>query len=656
MHRSEIVRLISSPLTKKVDQASVERCSASLWDLIKKERNEGKCFTMMLPPPNVTGNLHLGHALTVAIQDALIRQRRMSGYRAKWIPGFDHAGLATQSIVERLLLHQQGVNASQLNQQQLIAYANDWKDTKRDQMRDQLKKLGLELDFNKEFFTTDEKSSFAVQTAFIKLFQKGLIYRDIKSMHWSRQLNTTLSDIEVTTIDGVKRYTRTNEVVETRMIPQWYIKADAMARKAVEVVENCSIEMLPSSYKRSWSAWLLENGVHDWCISRQSWWGHKIPAFKLSTSHDVQGNWVVAESLDDAKAVLQSSEVVQDPDVLDTWFSSSLLPLTISGWPNLKLFQESKSKGSFPLDIMETGFDILTFWVSKMVMMSLALENVVPFKLILLHGMICDSEGKKMSKSKGNVIDPTDLIEGASLQHLQDTTLDSHRNGLVEDGQVNIALENQKRLFPKGIPACGADGLRAYLLSQDFQEEIVRVQISQIEKVRRLMNKVWNVTRYVITVMESSGQKYDLDFNTCGLDLKILDESDIKLVKDLYNCILVASNNINYDYQIHHSFETIERFWMKSLSSEYISDLRCHLADEEHSPSHNLKIKLLVGCLNTSIKLLHPFMPHLTEFLHQKLELSAKQKQLNVNDLANIESVMLKSYPRSQDWQLNYDM
>lgn len=672
LNKQELCKFLSAPLGKRIDQHAVEQWSQSYWNIRKSDKQyyndvtnnqkEIGNFVMMLPPPNITGNLHLGHALTVSIEDAIIRYKNMSGMQAQWIPGFDHAGLATQSIVEKILLVKKGVTRQQLGREEFTKFSNKWKDLKRDEMRQQLDRLGLDLDYDREFFTTDEKSSYAVQMAFRELFNKGYIYRSLKPIHWSKELGTTLSDIEIT-IDknGVKRYFRTNEIVETREVSQWFINCKDIAKKAVEVVQDSSIKMIPKNYVNSWSSWLLENGVHDWCISRQSWWGHHIPAYKSTTSPDTNESWVMADNECEARAKLQCSDVMQDPDVLDTWFSSSLLPLTISGWPNRAIFEENCSNGKFPLDIMETGFDILTFWVSKMVMICLALEAKIPFNLILLHGMICDSKGKKMSKSKGNVIDPNDLINGTSLSELQTRTKESQVQGLISEEQMSLALDNQKRLFPNGIPACGADGLRAYLLSQDFQEEVIRVQIPQIEKIRRLMNKLWNIYRFSIMLIENTTDKEIipkelenvLDLRAGGLDLLVsFDEFDISLLDNLIKCQSLAREAFEETYYIHNLVTRLELFLNSSLSSEYLPKLRICLNDASiDRETHKRKLGVLVHTLVTSAKLLHPIMPHVTEFLYQKLYATLTQiEDAEITDdqlFTKMGSIHSKKFPEN---------
>ena len=354
--RSDIYRLLVQPLAKRIDQNNVERWAAALWDMAPKSpndsgRKEKEPFVMMFPPPNITGNLHLGHALTGAVQDALIRQRRMRGYDCMFIPGFDHAGLATQTVVERVLWKKQGISRQELGRRKFIDLANEWKKDKLAEMRAQISRLGLDLDHDREYFTMDDNSSHAVRAAFKQLFNEGLIYRANKPIFWCESLHTTLSDIEVERIDGRDRYVRTGEIVERRSLSQWFISAKAMAERAVDVVNNGSLEMIPPNYKNSWSSWLLGNGVQDWCISRQSWWGHRIPAYKVHSAADINGNWVVADDLGQAKSRLGcgEEELEQDPDVLDTWFSSSLLPLTISGWPNCDKFEENCRNGCFPV-------------------------------------------------------------------------------------------------------------------------------------------------------------------------------------------------------------------------------------------------------------------------------------------------------------------
>lgn len=688
----ELHRILYSPLAKKIDQSIVEKWSASFWELKREKLPTEQCdsqtsipdqagqnhtdyvtgkqepFVMMLPPPNITGTLHLGHALTVAIEDALIRQRSMVGKESIWIPGFDHAGIATQNTVEKLIWTKHKMKRQEYGRDRFITLAHEWKESKRNQMKEQINRLGLALNYESEYFTLDAKSSLAVQSAFIQLFQSRLIYRTIKPVFWSKEMQTTLSDIEVETdLNGLHRYFRTGEVVERKELNQWFIDAKNMAERAVEMVEKNHIEMIPVNYKRSWYSWLLENGVQDWCISRQNWWGHRIPAYKFESSQDVRDNWVVANNIEDAKDKLSNihnadtnEEVVQDPDILDTWFSSSLLPLTISGWPNLEEFQKRKQIGLFPLTIMETGFDILTYWVSKMVMMSLALTNEIPFKTILLHGMICDSAGKKMSKTKGNVIDPLDVIDGASLEKLQERTRIANKSGIIEDSYLDYVLEQQSQLFPKGIPACGADGLRAYLLSHDFQEEVVKIQIAQIEKVRRLSNKIWNIYRFALPLLENGLKTKLIDMR---LDVELTDElknhmdqTDTQLFAQLSRCVDAAYDCYNKSYQLQYCFNRIDVFWTQHLSNKYIQDNRKFLIQCDNEVIHEHKLKILLKTLVTSTKLLHPYMPHLSEFLYQKLQTSllvdtkSNLHQEPHNSINSLSSLINQDYPTLAEW------
>jgi valyl-tRNA synthetase len=641
--RANLNNLLAQPLAKRIDQKAIEKWAAAFWDLARQasasqERPNRGPFIMMFPPPNITGNLHLGHALTGAVQDALIRHRRMQGYACTFVPGFDHAGLATQSIVEKLLWKQKGISRQELGRDEFINLVYQWKNKKLSEMRAQLDKLGLELNHEKEYFTMDENSSFAVQTAFKQLFNSGLVYRANRQIFWCNSLQTTLSDIEVEQVGGQFRYTRTGEIVERRPLSQWFINAKSMARKAVEAVNDGSIVIIPPNYKRTWSAWLLDNGVQDWCISRQSWWGHRIPAYKLESAADIGENWVVADDLSQAQSKLGSTEnVQQDSDVLDTWFSSSLLPLTISGWPDCDKFEASCRSLHFPLHIMETGFDILTYWVSKMTMISLALTGKVPFKMVLLHGMICDSEGKKMSKSLGNVIDPLDVIDGATLHQLQARTNEAHSQGILEDKQLQSVLDKQKQLFPNGIPPCGADGLRAYLLSHDIHEEVVRVQIAQIEKVRRLSNKIWNIFRLFLTTLDryaSNGVNISLKMDVQGIAEFKLDPDDQQVLREMSRCVCAAEKSFCDTYQLHQCFNRLEIFLIEHLSQSYIQQIKGVLGpgDMSMGEDRRRKLEVLATCLLTSIKILHPYMPHLSEFLFQKLVMHAESCKSGPDD------------------------
>lgn len=634
-------QILSNPLGKRINQIEIEKWSSLFWQTTGPKSKAGQPFVMLFPPPNITGNLHLGHALTAVIQDALIRQKKMRGQHTVWIPGFDHAGLATQSIVEKILFNNHGKTRHEYGRENFTQLANEWKDLKRDEMRNQLNRLGLNLDHDKEYFTMDVRSSRAVHGAFKQLFNSGLIYRDRKSVYWSEELQTTLSDIEVEKVGGIDRYFRTGEIVQRKEISQWFIDANNMAHRSVDAVNDGSIDIIPPSYKNSWSSWLCDNGVQDWCISRQSWWGHRIPVYRLQSKEDSQENWVVADSIGEAQDKLGSNDIVQDPDVLDTWFSSSLLPLTVSGWPDHNLFERNCEQGFFPLHVMETGFDILNYWVSKMVMMSLTLTNKVPFNLVLLHGMICDSEGKKMSKSKGNVIDPLDLVDGISLSDLQHRARESCVLGTIDESNLEYILESQKKLFPQGIPQCGSDGLRAYLLSLDSQEEVVRMSISQIEKVRRLSNKIWNVYRFLFTILQTRNYGVSLDQDLSLLDPDTLDATDQQVLHHLAQCVHISSVSFEENYQLHNAFNALELFWARQLSSDYLQANKNAFSQQDYS---HRKQQVLTSCITTATKLLHPFMPHLTEFLHQKLVSEFGNQQNEWLNLADGQ------FPSVSDW------
>lgn len=576
---------------------------------------------MMFPPPNVTGSLHLGHALTAAIQDAYIRQRNMNGFRVAWIPGFDHAGLGTQHIIENLLWDQKKLKRKDVGKDEFLKLTNEWKTKKREEMIAQLNRLGLCLDFNKEFYTMDEKRSLAVRESFKNLFNKGLIKRQYREIYYSHQLESTLSDIEVETvsIDGNSsvRCIRTGETVNKIKLSQWYLKTETAARQSVEAFRNKKINLVPETYVNSISSWLVDNGVEDWCLSRQSWWGHKIPAYRFADCSDDQDNWVVADNEEEAAALLQrkfpsvNSSVIQDEDVLDTWFSSAILPLSVLNWPNKDEFSTTKESGLFPIEFMETGFDILNYWVSKMVMMSLLLIDEVPFKNVVLHGMICDSNGKKMSKSKGNVVNPLDIIDGLSRS------------------QMSVEL---KKMFANDLPECGSDGLRAYLLSNNLQDQVIEIQSDQLNKCRRLTNKLWNIYRFIFNSLSNSEPL------STSCDLSSTDEVDRYVIIDLNRCI--TTNRQGFEmYQYHHGLRSVEHFLSISLSKTYMPTIKNDAS----------KLKLLLIATVEATKLLHPFMPHITEFLYQKYMLEVEKRDfddlvsLSNTDYPNLNKILTDS-------------
>ncbi|KAM8793845.1 valine--tRNA ligase [Eudromia elegans] len=625
---------------------------------------------MCLPPPNVTGSLHLGHALTVAIEDALTRWHRMRGATTLWVPGCDHAGIATQAVVERGLRRRGGPSRQQLGREGFLREVWRWKEQKGDRIYHQLRSLGASMDWDRACFTMDPKLSRAVSEAFVRLHERGLIYRSKRLVNWSCALRSAISDIEVdkkelggrtllavpgyedkvefgvlvsfayvledseeeevvvattrletmlgdvavavhpedpryqhlrgrrvrhpftgrslpiiydTFVDmafgtgavkitpahdatdfevgqrhglpcegvlgedgrlegvpppflGQRRFdarvallgalrergllrgvqdnpmvvpicSRSGDVVEPLLRAQWFLRCEGPARGAADAVRRGDLRLLPPGHTRTWFRW-MEN-IRDWCISRQLWWGHRIPAYFVTVrdpsvppGQDEDGRyWVSGRSEDEARAKAarafgvrpESVDLRQDEDVLDTWFSSGLFPFSVFGWP-----EPSRDLERFyPGTLLETGHDILFFWVARMVMLALALTGRLPFREVYLHAVVRDAHGRKMSKSLGNVIDPLDVVSGISLEGLH-AQLESSN---LDPRELERAREGQKRDFPNGIPECGTDALRFALCAYTAQGRDINLDVGRVLGYRHFCNKLWNGARFILRAL-----------------------------------------------------------------------------------------------------------------------------------------------------------
>ncbi|XP_042636050.1 valine--tRNA ligase-like, partial [Catharus ustulatus] len=630
-------------------------------------------FVMCLPPPNVTGTLHLGHALTVAIQDTLTRWHRMRGLTTLWVPGCDHAGIATQVVVERRLQRQRGLSRHQLGREAFLGEVWRWKDEKGGRIYQQLRRLGASMDWERACFTMDPGMSRAVTEAFVRLHERGLIYRSRRIVHWSCALRSAISDIEVekkelggrtllkvpgysepvefgvlvafayplegaapgedpelvvaTTrletmlgdeavavhpedpryqhlrgrfvlhpltgrrlpvlhdafvdpafgtgavkitpahdaadfevgqrhglgvvsvigedgtmvnvpapFQGMPRFqarsalletlkarglfrgvtenpmvvpicSRSKDVLEPRAVPQWFVRCQGLAEAAAAAVRRGDLKLHPATHARTWFTWM--DNIRDWCISRQLWWGHRIPAYFITIDDPAvtpgqdedERFWVSGRSQDEARAKAAatfgvSPELVslrQDEDVLDTWFSSGLFPFSVFGWPE----QTPDLERFYPGSLLETGHDILFFWVARMVMLGLALTGKLPFKEVYLHAIVRDAHGRKMSKSLGNVIDPLDVIKGVSLQELHQQLESSN----LDPAELERAREGQKRDFPEGIPECGTDALRFALCAYTAQGRDINLDVGRVLGYRHFCNKVWNGAKFVLRAL-----------------------------------------------------------------------------------------------------------------------------------------------------------
>ncbi|KAL7717001.1 valine--tRNA ligase [Entamoeba marina] len=785
----------------------------SWWEqqgLFKPEQNEDakEKFVIVIPPPNVTGKLHLGHALTNSIQDTIVRYHRMLGKQTLWVPGVDHAGIATQVVVEKKLMRERNITRHDIGRENFLEEVWKWKDEYGKGICNQLRRLGSSLDWSREVFTMDEKRGEAVKEAFCRFHEKGLIYREKRLVNWCCTLNTAISDVEVDYIDvdkptpldvpgydkpitfgyltdfayplvnpetgkddgevviattrietmladvcvcvhsqderykkykgwsvrhpfthkllpiieddtlvemdfgtgcvkvtpahdpndylvaqrhnlpiinminddgtltndcgefsGMKRFdareaiikklkelglyrgvkaspmrvplcSRSKDVIEPRVKPQWWVNCKDMARKAINEVQEGRLVMYPAEMANVWYRW-LEN-IRDWCISRQLWWGHRIPAYLVSvkgqpTPDDLDmDNWIVSRSEEEAKEKAAKKhnvtpdmiELTQDPDVLDTWFSSGLFPFSVMGWPSQTLDLEK----FFPGNLLETGHDIIFFWVARMVMMSLELMGTCPFKEVLFHSIVRDAQGRKMSKSKGNIIDPIDVIEGITLENLN-LKLKTYN---LSDEEFKIATEGQIQNFPKGIEPCGTDAMRFALLAYMTQGRDINLDINRVVGYRNFCNKLWNAFKYA----------------TMNIDNKFIPPKDIvipagagsvdKWILHRLNVMIVAVHNYFKTYEFGNAVQSIYSFFLYDLCDTYLEALKPTFKGERNQRKMAAE-EVLYNILEIGLRVLHPFMPFITEELWQRLPKRDDK----------IISIMVSQYPLPIDAYVN---
>ena len=738
-----------------------------------------KPFCIALPPPNVTGTLHMGHGFQVSLMDALIRYHRMLGEDVLWQGGTDHAGIATQMVVERQLEEQQIARAS-LGREEFVERVWAWKQESGDIITRQLRRLGASIDWSRERFTMDEHFSQAVLEVFVKLSDKGLIYRDKRLVNWDPEMLTALSDLEVVAEEeegsmyqvrypfvddegegiviattrpetilvdgaiavhpedsrfsallgkkvwvpmteprraieiiadehvdpefgtgcvkitpahdfndydlwrrhadkdipmlvlmspdatlndnapqayrGLDRYRarerivadlqeaglllkvephryklprgdRSGAVLEPMLNEQWFMDMRALADRALQAVDNGDTRFVPEQWRNTFNAWLGD--IQDWCISRQLWWGHQIPAW-----YDSQGRVWVAHSEAEAAAKAKSATgadvgpLRRDESVLDTWFSSALWSFVPLGWPQ---DADKNMQRWHPTQVLVTGFDIIFFWVARMMMMSLELLDQVPFHDVFVHGLVLDKRGQKMSKSKGNILDPIDLIDGIGIDDL----VAKRTTGLMQP-KMRQAVERQTRKdFPKGLDACGADALRFTFCALATTGRNVHFDTNQIEGYRNFCNKLWNAARFVFRRLEGRAQPdqpLQLDAEQLGLAerwiLSRLQDTTAAVHRGLQSYRLDLASQALYDFIWHQYCD-----W-------YLECAKTQLDDEDaRDASEQTILAVMVQVLEQLLRLAHPFMPFITEELWQKAAPFA------VADPG--ETIMLSAYPEA---------
>lgn len=727
-------------------------------------------FCIMLPPPNVTGSLHMGHGFQDTLMDILTRYHRMCGDSALWQPGVDHAGIATQMVVERQL-EAEGLSRTQLGREKFVQKVFEWKDISGGWILKQMRRMGASCDWDAERFTMDEGLSNAVQEVFIKLYEDNLIYRGTRLVNWDPKLKTAVSDLEVinTQEDGflwhiqyltentalpinfitvattrpetllgdvavavnpnderyqsligqklrlpltdrlipiiaddyvdpefgtgavkitpahdfndyqvgqrhglelinifnddatlnssvpkiyqnldrfearkkilqdlesqnllvktqphvlsVPRAERGNTIIEPRLSAQWYVKISPLAEPAIEVVKSGKIKFVPENGVNLYYRW-MEN-IQDWCISRQLWWGHRIPAW-----YDESGNIYVGRSEQEIRQKHQLPDTLklsQDNDVLDTWFSSALWPFSTLGWPE----KTDRLANYYPTSVLVTGFDILFFWVARMIMFGLKFAGDVPFRTVYLHGLIRDHEGQKMSKSKGNVLDPVDLIDGIDLEKL----ISKRTDHLMIPSQKEKIIKATRKQFPEGIKAYGCDALRLTYAALASTSRDILFDVARMEGYRNFCNKLFNATRYVLMNTENKD---------CGIQTpKSFSLADHWILSKLDQAIDQAHRAIS-EFRFDHLVENLYSFVWGEYCDWYLELSKVVLNKPDYSEQQKAGTRYtLLTVLETILKLLHPVIPFMTEHLWQEIK-----KITDPEDIAPA-SIMITTYPKS---------
>ena len=726
----------------------------------------GNPYCIMIPPPNVTGTLHMGHGFQYSLMDALIRYHRMDGDQTLWQVGTDHAGIATQMVVERNLALE-NISRHDLGREKFIAKVWEWREHSGGTITNQMRRLGTSVDWSRERFTMDEGLSEAVQEVFIRLYDEGLIYRGQRLVNWDPTFLTAISDLEVvseeedgnmwhirypvvdhdeylivattrpetmlgdaavavhpddtrykhligkyvklpltdrkipviaddyvdqefgtgcvkitpahdfndnmighrhdlplinimtpdakinehapTAYQGLDRFVarkkiiedldkqnllekiephklkvprgdRSGDIIEPYLTDQWFVKTQPLAEPAIKAVENGDIRFVPENWSKTYFQWL--NNIEDWCISRQLWWGHQIPAW-----YDTEGNIYVGKNEKDVRQKYHLSDTItltQDTDVLDTWFSSALWPFSTLGWPE----QTKDLETFYPTSVLVTGFDIIFFWVARMVMMGLKFTGKVPFKDVYITGLIRDSHGHKMSKSKGNVLDPIDLIDGIDLENL----VAKRTRGLMQPKMAEKIEKNTRKEFPNGIPAFGTDAVRFTFAALASTGRDIRFDLGRLEGYRNFCNKIWNAARYVL--MNTENQDTGLSDAEKSFNL-----ADKWILAKLDQTIDTVRKHLDH-YRFDLATQAIYEFVWYEYCDWYLELSKPILSGDFSDAEKRAARYTLVTVLETALRLLHPFMPFITEEIWQLVAPLAGKKG---------KTIVLQPFPKVSD-------